>query len=207
MILWVIGAANDGGIAYIYRAGANLPGDDVDVVVPDDGIGRWILNGGQSLSSLRDVNISDVGTNDVLRYFNGEWRNLRPQRATDQQYGTVILGPGFGLNAQGLLTSIVTIRRISTSISSYTLTEQDSGCLLICEADTSIIIPTHESYPSLIGTQVALMATVSYGISYLTASGVTLRAVEQVTTSGAAYSMSYLLKLGQDEWLLGGETA
>lgn len=206
MILWVLGAANESGVSYIYRAGATLPGDDVNVVVPDDSVGRWILSSGQNLGGLKDVNIDGVGTNDILRYYNGEWRNLRPQQATASQYGTVILGPGFGLNNQGVLTSILSIRRIDAS--SYMLTEQDSGCLLIFASSTvTITVPNHSSFPSLIGTQVSLMSTADYAISFAFESGVTLRSNSLVVSNSIAYSLSFLLKLDENEWLIGGETA
>lgn len=205
MILWVLEGSAGGGVAYIYRSGSTQLANDDEIILPEDGIGRWILNSGQRLSSMLDVDVAQAVAGDILRFQNGRWQSLRPQPASDQQYGTVRLGPGMQLNAASRLCSAMTVKNVTDA--TYVVTDNDTGCLLITPSELTIVIPTDDYYPSILGTQIALMSARNRGITLDPDPGVTIRSQELITTSGPAYSLMFLLKIGANEWLAGGETA
>lgn len=96
-----------------------------------------------------------------------------------------------------------------TVTASRNLAATDSGKLMLCSSSSAINITVQPNATVAIPTETAVvLARIGSGALTLVAgAGVTLRAADALLNARALYSQMTLLKIGTDEWLVGGDRA
>lgn len=118
--------------------------------------------------------------------------------------GQVLVYNGTGFVAADLPASTVTVKTISSVLTSYTLTLADAGCLLILgNTDANeLVIPADVDFP--VGTQILIQQAEEY-IQFTSATGVTIQAAADELQTAAQYSVAMLIKVAANTWSLSGD--
>jgi hypothetical protein len=93
----------------------------------------------------------------------------------------------------------------TVAVTAYTLALADAYGLINATTGMTITVPPNTSVPFPTGSQVLLYRSVVSGVAITAGSGVTINSPGGADEIANQYSLATLLKLGTNEWVLGGD--
>jgi hypothetical protein len=93
----------------------------------------------------------------------------------------------------------------TVSVTAYTLALADAYGLINATTGMTITVPPNTSVPFPTGSQVLLYRSAVSGVAITAGSGVTINSPGGADEIASQYSIATLLKLGTNEWVLGGD--
>jgi hypothetical protein len=94
---------------------------------------------------------------------------------------------------------------INSIATSYTLQTSDSGKLISASTGLTITVPPNASVPFPTGSQILLYKSTTATVAITAGSGVTVNAPGSADEIASQHSIATLMKLGTDNWVLGGD--
>jgi hypothetical protein len=94
---------------------------------------------------------------------------------------------------------------INSIATSYTLQTSDSGKLISASTGLTITVPPNASVPFPTGSQILLYKSTTATVAITAGSGVTINAPGGADEIASQHSIATLMKLGTDNWVLGGD--
>jgi hypothetical protein len=94
---------------------------------------------------------------------------------------------------------------INSIATSYTLQTSDSGKLISASTGLTITVPPNASVPFPTGSQILLYKSTTATVAITAGSGVTINAPGGADEIASQHSIATLMKLGADNWVLGGD--
>jgi hypothetical protein len=94
---------------------------------------------------------------------------------------------------------------INSIATSYTLQTSDSGKLISASTGLTITVPPNASVPFPTGSQILLYKSTTATVAITAGSGVTINAPGSADEIASQHSIATLMKLGTDNWVLGGD--
>jgi hypothetical protein len=94
---------------------------------------------------------------------------------------------------------------INSIATSYTLQTSDSGKLISASTGLTITVPPNASAPFPTGSQILLYKSTTATVAITAGSGVTVNAPGSADEIASQHSIATLMKLGTDNWVLGGD--
>jgi hypothetical protein len=94
---------------------------------------------------------------------------------------------------------------INSIATSYTLQTSDSGKLISASTGLTITVPPNASVPFPTGSQILLYKSTTATVAITAGSGVTVNAPGGADEIASQHSIATLMKLGTDNWVLGGD--
>jgi hypothetical protein len=94
---------------------------------------------------------------------------------------------------------------INSIATSYTLQTSDSGKLISASTGLTITVPPNASVPFPTGSQILLYKSTTATVAITAGSGVTINAPGSADEIASQHSIATLMKLGADNWVLGGD--
>jgi hypothetical protein len=94
---------------------------------------------------------------------------------------------------------------INSIATSYTLQTSDSGKLISASTGLTITVPPNASAPFPTGSQILLYKSTTATVAITAGSGVTVNAPGGADEIASQHSIATLMKLGTDNWVLGGD--
>jgi hypothetical protein len=94
---------------------------------------------------------------------------------------------------------------INSIATSYTLALSDSAKLISASTGLTITVPPNASVPFPTGSQILLYKSTTATVAITAGSGVTVNAPGSADEIASQHSIATLMKLGTDNWVLGGD--
>jgi hypothetical protein len=94
---------------------------------------------------------------------------------------------------------------INSVATNYTLQTSDSGKLISASTGLTITVPPNASVPFPTGSQILLYKSTTATVAITAGSGVTVNAPGGADEIASQHSIATLMKLGTDNWVLGGD--
>jgi hypothetical protein len=156
-----------------------------------------------------DVNFATFALRDLIGNQPSVDLDLEIEITEDGARSTVVLG-GCSVSEELIdADSFSPVPQFAVGINSiatsYTLQTSDSGKLISASTGLTITVPPNASVPFPTGSQILLYKSTTATVAITAGSGVTVNAPGGADEIASQHSIATLMKLGTDNWVLGGD--
>jgi hypothetical protein len=156
-----------------------------------------------------DVNFATFALRDLIGNQPSVDLDLEIEITEDGARSTVVLG-GCSVSEELIdADSFSPVPQFAVGINSiatsYTLQTSDSGKLISASTGLTITVPPNASAPFPTGSQILLYKSTTATVAITAGSGVTINAPGSADEIASQHSIATLMKLGTDNWVLGGD--